>query len=380
MWQVEDISRLAIPPRPEELELTLFGPGYGESIVLHIPGLGWGVVDSCSWRPLGQPAKTPPLEYLRLLSVDSLFFIILTHPHEDHYQGMAEILRAYRGRIRYVSRYHGEGVRELKVYLARQRLTGRSGMASLGEVFTAMEEAKEGGAYELRLSEMTQIIAHQNLQVGESPIFGVQIVALSPSAESGERYTNLLRQSIPNVGERVLPLKDELHNYIASAISLAAGQVRVILGSDLESGATDRMGWRGVLSNPDRHNLSADLVKVAHHGSRNAHFQGAWQLHGEGGLPLAVLTPWDRGAKPLPQESDIQRLKGVSAQVGQIAALRPQRSEDVYSREVAKTLRTAARNWRVITPAHQEGALRIRFRLDGTIVNQIAFPPAFWHS
>jgi beta-lactamase superfamily II metal-dependent hydrolase len=380
MWEDPVAQQLSIPPRPEELELTLFGPGYGESVVLHIPGLGWGVIDSCIWHPPRRPAKNPPLEYLRLLSVESLHFIILTHPHEDHYRGMAEILRAYRGRIRYVSRYHGEGVRELKVYLARQRLAGRSGMASLGDVFTAMEDAKESGAYELRLSEMTHIIDRQNLQVGDSPSFDVQMIALSPSAESGERYTNLLRQSIPNVGERLLPLKDELHNYIASAILLVAGQVRVILGSDLESGTTDQMGWRGVLSNPDRHNLSADLVKVAHHGSSNAHSQRAWQLHGEGGLPLAALTPWNRGAKPLPQDSDIERLKGVSAQVGQTAAVRTQRPEDTYSREVAKTLHAAARNWRVITPAHQVGALRIRFHLDGTIVEQRAFPPAFWHT
>jgi beta-lactamase superfamily II metal-dependent hydrolase len=320
------------------------------------------------------------LEYLRLLSVDRLHFIILTHPHEDHYQGMAEILRAFQGRITYVSRYHGEGVRELKVYWARQRLAGRSGMASLGEVFTAMKDAKESGAYELRLSEMVQIIARHNLQVGDSPLFDVQMVALSPSAESVEYYTNLLRQSIPNVGERIHPLKDELHNCIASAILLVAGRVRVIFGSDLESGATNRMGWRGVLFNPDHPNLSADLVKVAHHGSRNAHLERAWQLHGEEGLPFAVLTPWTRGANPLPQENDIQRLKSVSVQVGQTAALRIQRPEDVYSREVAKTLRAATRRWRVITPADQVGAFRFRFQLNGTIVDQTAFPPAFWHN
>jgi Metallo-beta-lactamase superfamily len=380
MWQEQDTRKLAIPPRPEELELTLFGPGYGESIVLHIPGLGWGIVDSCSWRPPGQSPKTLPLEYLRLLSVESLVFIILTHPHEDHYRGMAEILRAYQGRIRYICRYQSEGVRELKVYLAHQRLGGRSGLASLGEVFSAMEEAVESGAWPRKLSEMTEIFHPQTVQVGSNPPFNVQMVALSPSAESEQRYINLLRQSIPNVGRRVLPLKDEAHNGIASAIWLAVGEVRVILGSDLESGVTDRTGWRGVLSNPDCPDMSAAVVKVAHHDSRNAHLENVWQLHREWGLPLAVLTPWNRGAKTLPQESDIQRLRRVSRRLGQTAAIRTQKPEDVYSREVTKVLRAATRSWRVITPAQQAGALRIRVLLDGTVVDQTAVPPAFWHS
>jgi hypothetical protein len=54
-------------------------------------------------------------------------------------------------------------------------------MASLGEVFTAMEDAKAGGAYELRLSERTQIIARQSLQVEDNPPFIVDQTAFPPA-------------------------------------------------------------------------------------------------------------------------------------------------------------------------------------------------------
>lgn len=65
-------------PRINELELTVFGPGYGESIVLHIPGLGWGVVDSCEFKKSDRRI-VPPLEYLIYQKVSKLAFLILSH-------------------------------------------------------------------------------------------------------------------------------------------------------------------------------------------------------------------------------------------------------------------------------------------------------------
>jgi hypothetical protein len=91
-----------------------------------------------------------------------------------------------------------------------------------------MEEAKGNGAWPRRLSEMTGIIPRQRLHVRDSSPFAVHMVALSPSAESEQRYVDLLRQSIPKVGAPVLPLRDASHNDIASALWLEVGQVRVV--------------------------------------------------------------------------------------------------------------------------------------------------------
>jgi hypothetical protein len=73
------------PPKENELEVSIFGPGYGESIILHIPGIGWGVVDSCTKRINGISVILP-LVYLSELQPPptKLAFVILTHPHEDH--------------------------------------------------------------------------------------------------------------------------------------------------------------------------------------------------------------------------------------------------------------------------------------------------------
>jgi hypothetical protein len=35
-------------PAPEELEVTVFGPGFGESVIVHLGHNRWIVFDSCS--------------------------------------------------------------------------------------------------------------------------------------------------------------------------------------------------------------------------------------------------------------------------------------------------------------------------------------------
>lgn len=70
-------------PRPDELEMTVFGPGVGECIVLHLGEGDWIIIDSCT-SPVGdEPAA---LGYLRSIGVDpdaSVRTIVATHWHDD---------------------------------------------------------------------------------------------------------------------------------------------------------------------------------------------------------------------------------------------------------------------------------------------------------
>lgn len=67
------------PPDPEELEISIFGPGYGEAIALHIGHGQWILIDSCSEPRSGKPA---PLEYLHQLDINisqAVRLIVATH-------------------------------------------------------------------------------------------------------------------------------------------------------------------------------------------------------------------------------------------------------------------------------------------------------------
>ena len=83
-------------PGENEIELTLLGPGYGESIVLHVGNNDWVVVDSC----IGSDGKPAAARYLRSIGVDparAVKLIVATHWHDDHIRGMAELVNICRG-------------------------------------------------------------------------------------------------------------------------------------------------------------------------------------------------------------------------------------------------------------------------------------------
>lgn len=176
-------SSILNPPEKDEIEITLFGPGYGESIVLKIPDEGWFVIDSCKTK-INNSTIVPALAYLRALSVNSLAAVILTHPHEDHYLGLEEIINEFKGRIRYVCRYSAEGIREFKAYLTQQHIAGLRDVRKLSNIFKAFQEAKNDGAWLRELSELTPII--------ENSSKGIRVIALTPSSKSIKLYREYL--------------------------------------------------------------------------------------------------------------------------------------------------------------------------------------------
>jgi len=83
-------------PECDQIEVSIFGPGRGESCVVHLGAGEWIVVDSCVSRA---QAENPVLGYLERIGVDvakAVKLLVATHAHDDHIAGIAEIFRAAR--------------------------------------------------------------------------------------------------------------------------------------------------------------------------------------------------------------------------------------------------------------------------------------------
>jgi glyoxylase-like metal-dependent hydrolase (beta-lactamase superfamily II) len=78
-------------PAPDELEISILGPGFGETVLLHLDSDRWINVDSCIDAPSDQPAA---LGYLDAIGVSrsSVELVIATHWHADHIRGLATIV------------------------------------------------------------------------------------------------------------------------------------------------------------------------------------------------------------------------------------------------------------------------------------------------
>jgi len=82
----------ATPPRADELEVSVFGPGVGESIVVHLGDSRWVVVDSCV---APDTKRAVALDYLGEIGVDvleQLLMLVVTHWHDDHSKGASDLL------------------------------------------------------------------------------------------------------------------------------------------------------------------------------------------------------------------------------------------------------------------------------------------------
>jgi glyoxylase-like metal-dependent hydrolase (beta-lactamase superfamily II) len=85
-----------VAPDRDCVEVSLFGPGYGECIVVHLGFDDWIVVDSCIEPDSGKPIA---LAYLEAIGVaySRIALVTASHWDDDHIRGISEVFREATG-------------------------------------------------------------------------------------------------------------------------------------------------------------------------------------------------------------------------------------------------------------------------------------------
>ena len=86
------LSSADSPPRPDELEISVFGKGVGEALAIHLGDSEWMAVDSFVDSQTGRPVVLDYLERLGLVPQTCLRYIAVTHWHDDHTSGTSTLL------------------------------------------------------------------------------------------------------------------------------------------------------------------------------------------------------------------------------------------------------------------------------------------------
>lgn len=294
------------PPAAEELEVSIFGPGVGECVVVHVGGGSWIVVDSC----LNPTTKKPvALEYLRSIGVAverEVAAVIATHWHDDHTRGTSEVLDACPGAEFFCSAaLNRREFFDLVASAGQLALRAKSGsgvdeMTRVLDVLRQRRTGKRGRVVSPEYAGANRVLFRR---AASDELVGCTIEALSPSSASQTRgfisvapALKTAKKSVPNPGP----------NELSVALHVQFGSLAALLGADLEIGSSDDVGWRAVVRNRHLPPGRAVIVKVPHHGSEGADHDPVWTKL-IGAEPRIGVTPFQSSG--LPQARDLERLK-----------------------------------------------------------------------
>lgn len=302
-----DGSEILTCPDNNEVEVSVFGPGYGEGILVHLGHNNWIVVDSC----IDPISKAPaPLLYLKRIGVDpsvSVKQVIVTHWHDDHIRGISKIVGECSS-----SEFVCSGALKTDEFLTLVNAYGsRSMMVSSGvkefyEIIKILVERKQN-----------LCIVPQKFAIADRCVFSIQdepkkeysvaVHALSPSDEAISKAFSEIAALLPLEKETKRHIIVKSPNYCAVVLWIQMKDVYVLLGSDLEENKSQLAGWSIILHSTTRPQGKASFFKIPHHGSFTADHPDVWSMMLQKD-PAAVLTPFIRGKTVIPTDQDIKRI------------------------------------------------------------------------
>ncbi len=290
-------------PQQDEIEVTVFGPGYGESIVIHIGSGKWAIIDSC----VDRESNPLSIKYLKKMGVSvekDVISVSASHWHDDHVKGLSKTIQACKSaRFSLGSALSNS---EFIAFLMDHENQIVEKLDKGGSELLACLNLMEGKTIK-PLSEDTiifdfeeEILAHKER---------VELRAVSPSGKQFIEFIqgiNQLYQSDELLSKGRISSKNR--NELSVAMILTIGKQAVLLGADLEHETDPQKGWEAVVSTYKDKVKKSHIFKIPHHGSNNAHNDKVWDKMVS--QPVwSVVTPWNKGGKKLPSQKDINRLK-----------------------------------------------------------------------
>jgi beta-lactamase superfamily II metal-dependent hydrolase len=338
------------------VEISLFGPGYGECAVIHVGGGDWVIVDSC----LNKDSLPVALQYLHSLGLNPaqvVKLVVATHWHDDHVRGLGAAFSQCA-----IAEFVCADALRCDEFLTLARLVKdpstvtSPGLREFNQILDVLSERKP-----LSAAVATPIWAVANRHLWRRPRQNDQtpscnIYSLSPSDASITLARNDITRLIPHEGEAKRHIASPTPNHVAVVLWIVVGHVRILLGSDLENTSDPTMGWSQIVASPTRPEGKATVFKVPHHGSETGHHPEVW-AHMLEENPIVVLTPFMRGRSRLPTRADAERICRQSTESYATANTQPRQARN-RSNIVNKTIRETVRDLREVPVA--TGQIRLR--------------------
>lgn len=346
-----ETKSLKIPPARDEIEVSLFGPGYGESIVIHIGDNNWIIIDSCIDYISKKPLALEYLNKINVIPAKDVKQVIITHWHDDHIKGIAEIVGECCSADVICSEAMNseEFLRIINAYRNDPMTLSKmgAGIDEMAKVFSILMEKHQ----KARCAIADRLLLRHPRGHGQCEIY-----SLSPSDFSVGLLKSMLEIIFPSEHTQKNRIPEIKPNYSAVVLWINTANFSILLGADLENTLDPRTGWISILDSPTRPLGKADVFKIPHHGSNNADEPRVWKEMLDTN-PYSILTPFALGRHLLPSAQDVIRILANTQNAFSTATVHLRRSP-ARPQAVERSIREVTRYIRQIH--HSSGQIRLR--------------------
>jgi hypothetical protein len=266
------------PPAPDELEVTIFGPSFGECVVVHFGSNRWFIVDSCVYSDIDGPVAA---HYLTCLGLDLgavVESILVTHWHDGHCKGISKLVEHCDRAAIWIpaTLTDVEFIRFVKRLSKNKTLVGGVKTKEFSAILEELHRRKNAGSPNFGLASQ-RVTMHQSKGAQLAHGSDFKLVALSPSHGDGLDFLARVALQMPRAKRPKGSLGSPSPNDISVASLMEVGDAAILLGADLENGKASS-GWNAVLNanRASAFGAKAAVYKIPHHGSKTAHNENVW--------------------------------------------------------------------------------------------------------
>ena len=257
---------------PDQLSVVVFGPGFGESIVMHAPPGEWLIVDSLVDPVASSPvdpanSANPAIKLLHEHQAEPSA-LLFKHPHEDHAAGFDALVERWASaKIGYLSEH---------ISLVGDRLTHPDFERSLRTGLAEHAASAVLDAWDRSPDRKWDLLPGSTINLGQAAV-----TVLGPSKRALKRA---------RAGKSIDA------NTLSVPLAIDWCGTRVVLGADLPAAE-----WRQIVkdlprASPGDHHA----LKVPHHGSKAAQ-HGLLADPSDGRERCWLLSPWKLAGGTLPR-------------------------------------------------------------------------------
>jgi hypothetical protein len=327
----------------------LIGPGYGESIIVHLGDGDWMIVDSCIQKLNEGGTQSAAVTYLRGIGVDlasQVSRVVATHWHNDHIGGLSQVVEECASADFCCAMALRED--EFLGFAAAYAEADPSPLVrSTREIIDVLGLLENRGKVPTFLLRDTLVRRTDR---------NVSVYALSPSNERIRDFLARVAASMPALeATQRTGVGDMSPNAIAVAMFIDLGTDAVLLGADVEE--TPGSAWSTIImSSEAMRGRRSSMYKVAHHGSETGECAAIWDTLLLSN-PFAILTPNTRLRRPLPSAEAVERIVQRTPHAYSTARLT---STAPRRRDVAVERTLREHNWKIRAAEPKAGHVRLR--------------------